>query len=387
MLTGDGVNDRLFFPNIDGMESASTIFVVYKSRQSESAIQFGHIFSVNGDDRHPFLLVKPDTTVALGYMTQAVVGGTVNETPVVFRAVFDGATGKGFLNGFHITSENNTLIDSTDVSAIFGATDAKSFKGDIGELLIYDRVLSNAEILSVENFLGNKWQIDVNSLDTASIFSNLRQWVDVDDESTIVRMPVSMNEQVSLLKDKSGLSDDFISSLSAEQPFWLQADQNGLDVLLFDGIADVMSTAGNVSVASDDFTLFIVSKAVVKTDDRVWYWFNGTGQGFYQNNNDIGSAFFTTPTLLLSQTTPAEFYIAEIIKNGTTGTLFINGVQQNTGTVNATAPDSKIFLGNDFLSAHAGNMKFGESALFDGVITGTARNTIRNNLTKKWGIV
>lgn len=65
---------------------------------------------------------------------------------------------------------------------------------------------------------------------------------------------------VAAWKDQSGNAKDMLQAVNADQPTWTASVTNGRPGLSFDGIAQFLATAGNVTFSSGTFTIFFVFK-------------------------------------------------------------------------------------------------------------------------------
>jgi hypothetical protein len=87
--------------------------------------------------------------------------------------------------------------------------------------------------------------------------SNLYAWYDGSDISTITK---DGSNRVSKWTNKeTTTSRDLIQSTGGEQPLWLSANKNGLDVIDFDTVGKFMNTASALTSISQPLTVFSVA--------------------------------------------------------------------------------------------------------------------------------
>lgn len=177
----------------------------------------------------------------------------------------------------------------------------------IGELLIYNRDLTPAEVAQVENYLTDKWAPGVfNPVDIPGIAS----WHDATVSSSI-----AVETGVSGWKDQSGNDQHFLSSLPAEQPTTGVETINGRNALGFDGIDDRMLIA---SYATDpNFTVFTVFRPRARS---------GTGNA----NESVYSFDAVTADFQMSRGGVVEEYRSVFIPSG----LGMGAISTTVNTVN-----------------------------------------------------
>jgi prepilin-type N-terminal cleavage/methylation domain-containing protein len=84
-------------------------------------------------------------------------------TPTVISVSQSSVTGKNiFMNGSSIlNSPSSTTLISSMLQTAVGRYGGTGYNGDIGEIIIFNRLLTNTERKSVESYLGQKWTIKV----------------------------------------------------------------------------------------------------------------------------------------------------------------------------------------------------------------------------------
>ncbi len=89
-----------------------------------------------------------------------LVSGNV---PYVITFYYNKSLRRIFTNGSQIASSASSANRATDVNNTIGLTfNNEYFNGDIGEIIIFDRALTNEERVSIETYLSKKWSIDIS---------------------------------------------------------------------------------------------------------------------------------------------------------------------------------------------------------------------------------
>ncbi len=160
----DGSADHLILPSglYDIPTGPNTIFAVAK-QDADGAAERVLTMAVNNSTR--YCLLFEDTANSLGFVNNTsfdriTIGGA---TTTNFNAVYGRRSGTTQAIAFNGGSENTetTAVNGPGINqAIIGATGnglAAFLNGDIGEILVYDRSLSEAEITLVIAYLLYKW--------------------------------------------------------------------------------------------------------------------------------------------------------------------------------------------------------------------------------------
>ncbi len=167
-LTFDGVDDKLLGEHITGLYDGLTAFIVTNSRCSEKTSGFGFAVAINGSGWLDGSENAPALNFSSGGEEQAnwqianrAHSTPQNEEPFVYACSSDGSNINYYANG------NNTSIHSgssssegAGLSLIGGISGANYFKGDIAEIIIFDRVLTEFERNNIGKYLAKKWGIN-----------------------------------------------------------------------------------------------------------------------------------------------------------------------------------------------------------------------------------
>jgi hypothetical protein len=73
---------------------------------------------------------------------------------------------KAFKNGlsFFNSTFNATVttLDTFAIGARVGSSVSSYFQGDIGELAVYNKSISDADVLRLNRYMGNKWGVTLS---------------------------------------------------------------------------------------------------------------------------------------------------------------------------------------------------------------------------------
>jgi len=154
--------------------NANTVFAV--AEFSTSANEFLCLFSSGKDFFNRYNFTRRLTTDRISpsyYNGAAFVGnsiGIINATSVfdrnaVFTSTYDGSNFDQFrVDGTNYTSTAAALdvgSGSGKFSLGVDQADEQFLDGSISEIIVFNRVLSNAEIASIESYLINKWGVSI----------------------------------------------------------------------------------------------------------------------------------------------------------------------------------------------------------------------------------
>ena len=167
-LRFDGVNDYFNFNSSAMLNTNFTVFAV-ESRRSAGINQFFLGGSTTGNFHIGYV---NSTTIRSGrygvigsdFFDYAISAYT-SPTPRIHTFLHSSTLGKKYWINGGLTPEassNNTLT-LTVYSGVIGNTEGNWFySGDIGEIIIYTRALSNEERMAIEEYLGKKFQIVIS---------------------------------------------------------------------------------------------------------------------------------------------------------------------------------------------------------------------------------
>lgn len=456
-LNFDGTDDVLtlgsnyIYSNNDGLAIFAT------ARSDKSGSDGGYIFDFGFLDDDSFgmsfttSLAKSNTPtnhggdqVVSGTLKKASTDFTLLNMDVKFGAALSGKLNL-FMDGNNVakTDISNTQLTNAEIeesltrdllrgpvtigtpsSTLLAST--RFFDGDIGEVIVYDKKLTNYESLKIENYLADKWGV-VNRPDD---ISSLELWLDANDLTTLFTSSdcttttgLANNAAIGCWKDKSKNSNNAIHATPANRPLLLTSSINSKPALDFNGTNHYLTITNHASLdIINDFTIFtVVQPDVVNTPSRqgIFYkseapdvadeycqycislgnyndtstnklWFQYYGPTYaspdYLDGNQIISA--TTPYLASASVSSGNtpniiFYINgenspnSIIKdvNNRTGEQIIIGANNEYDLF-----DSTSYIENNF------NGKISEILFFSKELSTSEREYVEQYLGYKWGI-
>lgn len=163
----DGSNDFLLFDGSKIINSSYTIFIVEKRTDSKSNNYF---ISGTSTISNSNLLLGYSSNTALSYShynntISNTIGGYNGEVARIHSFKFDYNGKEYFENGGLVANAsdiNNNALSAFDGSTIGRYLNGTSYyKGDIAEIIIFNRALDDAEKTLVEEYLSNKYGINV----------------------------------------------------------------------------------------------------------------------------------------------------------------------------------------------------------------------------------
>jgi lambda family phage minor tail protein L len=166
---------KMSFDNIPGLHTGNTVFAVIQSNQDSSSNSSGSIIKLNGvggSDQLPEIKFhKNDTNVVSflydGLSTMVFTDSLGLDDGVPFLGIcgVSAAPLQAFASVFDrgnklVSSGTPSLPGSSSGTGVLGNDDANGY---IAELVVYDRRLTNSEIMDVARYLGEKWGVFVTS--------------------------------------------------------------------------------------------------------------------------------------------------------------------------------------------------------------------------------
>lgn len=177
VLTFDGTNDYLSCNALasvfTGNDTPVSVFAVHKPTNTSpigptiwsagnSANSVGLFMHDNSTNFNASRIVKRDNASAAVFASTAVIPAN---TPTIMSMSCAGTTLKAWKNGtlFYNGAFNvgTVTFDRFTIGARPNPPDY-FYVGDIAEIIIYNRALSDSEVASIEDYLGNKWGIAIS---------------------------------------------------------------------------------------------------------------------------------------------------------------------------------------------------------------------------------
>jgi len=230
-------------------------------------------------------------------------------------------------------------------------------------------------------------------------------WFDASDSATLTYDPST--QEISQWRDKSGNGHNFAQGNSARQPVYSISIQNGLNAVFFRNLAQSPSFLENTSFQYTGTALhmFSVHKSLRPSGSPGWVTNYGR---LFSFSDTVNQDYLTTAGILISYKYPGtelwlyrqgspiattapvpnEWTLVDAQRNGTTGTIALNGNPPITGT---TASDSQNILrsrfGNDFAAIDSGlDGYIAEQIVLTTIPTSDIIAKLQGYLAHKWGI-
>jgi hypothetical protein len=272
--------------------------------------------------------------------------------------------------------------------------------GDIAEILVYDRELSQTELSQVNCYLAGKYAVTVNGC-KASLQLHL--------DAEIGTGQTTNGAAISAWTDQSGRGNNAAQAAATNRPTFRPNVINGKPVVRFDGVNDRIATGAINLSNSASSSLYSVVKAS-GTGEQVAIEFsndyNGAGVrdaflGLWLDRTTTGtrksqSALFG-PAGYSSSSANDNLGVFSITAstfdkalNTNEVSYYINGVQSTTRLDNSNNLNNfgnhPFYIGGRSTGTFPANADFGEVILFEGGQGEAGRNIIQNYLSTKFGI-
>ena len=384
------------------------------------------------------ILHNPNTTQIGGYRNSQTnyVSVTTNTNFLVMNQ-YDGTNATLYLNGVAQTPVSSTGSFNTssysigrDVGNTDGGGSYTYWPGTVGEVIIYNLVLTNAQRQNIESYLAQKWGLKGNlpnghpgftsvlypssrvqsltpmtyvSTFTPTEVAGCSLWLDGSDASTITQSSGS----VSQWNDKSGNAYNFTQGSAGNRPTFVSGATNGLSLLRFSGSGQYLGGGTTLNVGTSDLAIFAVCKYAANAqvsdngsqgtyvfakslygpaNNRIFFGLSAMGVSAYFNGSSYESSF-------------SSYHCVNFVTARASGytTSYANGTQfaQITGGVDNSSWTSSYNMVVGGYNDPNGNLAFNglymngdicEIIIYIASITNTQRQTIEGYLMWKWGL-
>jgi hypothetical protein len=294
----------------------------------------------------------------------------------------------GFINGVSRSVGTQTAGTYSGTFSVGSGTNG-FISGNICELIVFNRSLTNSERQQIEGYLAQKWRvIPPTSGFIPTSITGCQLWLDGTDTSTMTFSGANITQW----RDKSGNARNTTSVVGTPTLTSL----NSVPAISFNGSSDF---TGSIPGSGTALTVCIVGSrtAGAATNGGV-VCFGRTGQPDW---NDVGSLFIgngdTSLRVMLGTRTAntqfayigAQAFMYILIFDGTNVNTFLNGGAiaspiANTGTFAFTEYKIANRAGNTGNIRHTGTI--GEVVVFNSALTVTQRQQMEGYLGNKWGL-
>lgn len=417
VLRFDGINDLLSISSaaLASIANDVTIFIV----SNKASNQNNSILFASPDDsttnRFNIHLPWSDGNVYWDFGDSSSTGRLAHSwnasfaTPYIWS--FDNSSSPAgahiWLNGTNIASKGSSGTPDYTAKAYTLLVGTAGYNGDIAEVIIYNKVLTNYERKAVEDYLSNKYDIIryPNHSANTDLSGSLKIWMDAADTSTVYKdsscvVTASTWDKVGCWRDKSGNNNNATQSTSSAQPVYAIGSKNGMPVIRFNGQHSLRATTTGFPTGSAARTVFWITER-----DEISSWRNdwaygtapaatGFSMGNYGGNLHLDSSYVGWMQLA-NPIAANTFYVMDVVYNAGTNfsTLkwYINGVDQALNNMSAnhllnTGAGSTFIIGE---SQIGGNLLIGSSVeimVYNDSLNDTKRKAIERYLGNKWGV-
>jgi hypothetical protein len=356
-------------------------------------------------------MIVPASNLTSGFFNSSFVMAT-NNAPTV-------AAGRGiFLNGTALGLSTDTAytmgLGTVNQQINQAAGNQVSFR--LGEMIMFDNPLQEANRQLIEGYLANKWGLAAN-LPVTHPYRGIRPyarafqptdvsgcilWLDADD----VRSMTVSGSNISQWNDKSGLANHALQGTGSNQPIVVGGVRNGRSVVRFSGLGVSNTTTttffSNTAMAFSNapYTIFAVAQASNQVSYSAYnYILNGGGTSTFALFVGGRSATFTVFTgngstwndaNALSGTQPTSNWTMMTVVNRGTATGLIPYIDGNIRTAKNGATVARTgYIVGEAPSPFRGqnwNGDIAEILVFNRDLSSVDGNLIEGYLAAKWGV-
>ena len=267
---------------------------------------------------------------------------------------------------------------------------------DIGEYIVYNRVLTTTERQNVEGYLSIKWGIPLvpshpystkpaaaNTFSPTSISGSIL-WLDAADTGTFTGGTT--------WTDKSGTTNTGINGTSGASTMPSVTNwYNGLQSARFvTGSKNSVKTTNNIP--SYNLTIFYVTRIQAAPGYGQFFIDNYAGQRqLFMNTSSFPVTVYTFMNssggnLAVGSVNQSVPFLYSGTLNSSTYTYYFNGAQVGTGSVNSGEGASQYYFGSGNGDANYLTIDVGEIIIYNSVLSDTNRRAVETYLMSKWGI-
>jgi hypothetical protein len=341
--------------------------------------------------------------------------------------ILDNRQPKLFVDGA-LVKTGLTLSKPTKLSVSTGSQIGKGYEvedryhGGLDEIRMYDRALSNAEILHLFSF-----PYELNSTAALSVTENLPAgtnvgefnasdpngdnltyslmpalpshfspvlWLDANDSSSVINSGGSVSEW----RDKSGNNYHFTQNVdNSKRPLYSATSLNGMPTVTFDGSNDYLSRSSRLGFsANPDISVFAVTSflSLANNDERIFQLgtnshglavAGGTGSWSWRFNG--GHEAYSSVSL---NTSALQAWVRQAGTNYQASRFFYNGTEQvrTAGSSDSSVPTNTgatAIIGKSAAAGNFANVKISELVVLNDS-SEISRKAIESYLARKWGL-
>ena len=310
------------------------------------------------------------------------INRSTNTVSIYVNGVLESSQTNAAISTSNLTSTSNLLIATERTSALF-------LNGNISQALIYNKALSQAEVL--QNYNAQKARYQAIAAQFSPLQLSPALWLDASDATTLYDATVGGNfvaadGVVARWEDKSGNARHATQATLANRPQRKIGVKNGKDIIRFNG-SNFLTTA-NVATTSTSYTIITVSSTTNLSSPQCIAYnglaaSNGFGHFCYQSNATVvhGSISIIQDGSL---NTSAEIWSS--VRESNSLNFWRNGNLQLTSTVSVIQPTGKVHIGDTELNNAPLIGDIIEIYIFSSPLTTDNRKNLERYLGAKYGI-
>jgi hypothetical protein len=380
--------ERTIFIAFDytSLKSASTILGI--GSDNKEMIDFGSWTYANR------ARLRDYTTNAVAPQQILTTAGTVPDGTNVFVLLAHN-------NGTKVWNNNNLILDDSVKYQHYDLTskylgigwdtfsyEDRSFDGLLGEIIIYNRALSDTEREQITEYLSSKWDAGLPVTDGLSI------WLDANDENTLT---VDGSNNVSQWLDKSGNNYHFSSW--SNKPVLVPNSCNGQNSINFSPSLGLRAqlTRGAVWNSNEGTFIFVCKPVTTSLHSAIAGWeYNSSNRVLLWLTHNNGNFYFDFPTYTngrIYAARPSNFFdtwhIVTFRRQPTYSQVYFDGTLKKNGSVSAVfgseTLSTYLYIGSRF-----GDYQFqgniAEAIIYRRQLTDDELSAMNTYLTDKWGL-
>lgn len=317
-------------------------------------------------------------------------------TPELHTHIFDAGSSKYFVDG-DLKAESGAGsgdMDGIVIGLTQNASSNTGLDGLIGEIIIYNGLLSDSERQNIELYLMTKWGLlpscsnGTASLPNISSGGDLVLWLDATDTCSIItETPIS--NVVQEWQDKSGNEYHASQSTSSKRPLSeTRTSNNGNNVVDFAGNDALTTTSFDSSHRSQAHTVFVVAKRDSVTSNRrnLFDGLSSTTRHRAISDSNQKYAMHAGSTVVSDFDARTLEELHSLIFDGASSTYYVQQDDIATGDAGSQSLDGMAIGSDHNTSGDFLDGWIGEVIVYDNVVNDSDRDTIETYLINKWNL-
>ena len=422
-VTGNSSGQHNFLSNAAFSGFNTTTWDIYAVVKHSANTQQSGIMWI--DPSGSYIVISSDigtsqfvyTTLSnFGWRLNPTMGTATTQNPYIFQNYSTGTTLGRRLNGVQPgLSEQIASVSWTARSGtypFFLANPSGGWSGPtthFGELLMFNKTLSDSERLQLEGYLSTKWGLTQTSFSSTSFnptsISGCQLWFDASDTASLTPSSIKTGTKVSQWNDKSGNNRHMSNATSATQPTYSTSNFNGtLPCVYFSGSRDsstnanILSNAASTVLNSTTWDIYVAFKPTGGQEAIFWNDPNsavvviaGNTKVYDANYSILYGSWRLAPNDGACRGNECQLFQA--YSTGTTIGKRVNGgfegAQAQTASYSwpSRSSNSELAFCRPSSSGWSeGNLAIAEVIVYNSVLSDTNRSNVQTYLTNKWKI-